>query len=142
MAKQLAFDVEARDRLRAGVNKIARAVASTLGPKGRSAILDKSWGGPTITRDGVSVADEIELEDPYENMAAQLVREAATRTNKDAGDGTSTATVLTKAIVDEGMKLLAAGAKGDELLRGLREAVNVVTESLTKKARKIDIKDK
>ena len=142
MAKQLAFDMEARDRLRAGVDKIARAVASTLGPKGRCAILDKSWGGPTITKDGVTVADEIELEDPYENMAAQMVKEAASRTNKDAGDGTTTATVLAKALVDEGMKLLAAGAHGDGLLRGMRKAVDVVIADLTKRSRKIDIKDK
>ena len=109
MAKQMAFDTEARDRLREGVHKIARAVASTLGPKGRNAILDKSWGGPSITKDGVSVADEIELDDPYENMAAQLVREAASKTNKIAGDGTTTATVLAQAIFREGSKLVVAG---------------------------------
>ena len=142
MAKQMAFDVEARDRLRAGVDKIARAVSSTLGPKGRNAILDKSWGGPSITKDGVTVADEIELEDPYENMAAQLIREAATRTNKDAGDGTTTATVLAKAITDEGLKLLAAGAHGDGLLRGMRKAVDGVVADITKRARKINVNDR
>ncbi len=138
MAKQMAFDVEARDRVRAGVDKIARAVGSTLGPKGRNAILDKSWGGPTITKDGVTVADEIELENPYENMAAQLVREAATRTNKDAGDGTTTATVLAKALTDEGLKLLAAGAHGDGLLRGVKQAVEAVTADIAKRSRKIN----
>ena len=142
MAKQMAFDMEARERLRAGVDKIARAVASTLGPKGRCAILDKSWGGPTITKDGVTVADEIELEDPYENMAAQLVREAATRTSKDAGDGTTTATVLSKALVDEGLKLLAAGAHGDGLLRGMRVAVDAVVAEIGKRSKKVDIKDR
>ncbi len=142
MAKQMAFDVEARDRLRAGVDKIARAVGSTLGPKGRNAILDKSWGGPAITKDGVTVADEIELEDPYENMAAQLIREAATRTNKDAGDGTTTATVLAKALADEGFKLLAAGAQGDGLQRGLRAAVEAVVADVAKRARKVNVNDK
>jgi chaperonin GroEL len=142
MAKQMAFDIEARDRLRAGVDKIARAVSSTLGPKGRNAILDKSWGGPTITKDGVTVADEIELEDPYENMAVQLIREAATRTSKDAGDGTTTATVLAKGLSDEGMKLLAAGAHGDGMLRGLKKAVDVAVDDLHKRARKINVKNR
>ena len=142
MAKQMAFDVEARDRLRAGVEKIARAVGSTLGPKGRNAILDKSWGGPSITKDGVTVADEIELEDPYENMAAQLVREAATRTNKDAGDGTTTATVLAKALTDEGLKLLAAGAHSDGLLRGTKKAVEAAVAEIAKRARKINAGDR
>ncbi|MBC7976581.1 MAG: chaperonin GroEL, partial [Myxococcales bacterium] len=142
MAKQMAFDVEARDHLRNGVAKIARAVGSTLGPKGRNAILDKSWGGPTITKDGVTVADEVELENAYENMGAQLIREAATRTNKDAGDGTTTATVLAKALCDEGMKLLAAGARGDGLLRGMKLAVETVTADVAKRARKINVNDK
>ncbi|HVQ27688.1 MAG TPA: chaperonin GroEL, partial [Planctomycetota bacterium] len=142
MPKQMAFDVEARAHLRAGVDKIARAVGSTLGPKGRNAILDKSWGGPSITKDGVTVADEIELEDPYENMAVQLIREAATRTNKDAGDGTTTATVLAKALTDEGMKLLAAGAHGDGLIRGLRKAVELTVAELGKRARKINVNDR
>jgi len=142
MAKQMAFDVEARDRLRAGVDKIARAVSSTLGPKGRNAILDKSWGGPSITKDGVTVADEIELDNPYENMAAQLIREAATRTNKDAGDGTTTATVLAKALTDEGLKLLAAGAKGDGLLRGMRKAVEAAVADIEKRSRKINVQDR
>ena len=142
MAKQMAFDVEARDRLRAGVEKISRAVGSTLGPKGRNAILDKSWGGPSITKDGVTVADEIELEDPYENMAAQLVREAATRTNKDAGDGTTTATVLAKALTDEGLKLLAAGAHGDGLLRGIKKAVDAAVAEIGKRSRKINAGDR
>ena len=142
MAKQMAFDMEARDRLRAGVDKIARAVSSTLGPKGRNAILDKSWGGPSITKDGVTVADDIELDDPYENMAAQLVREAASKTNKVAGDGTSTATVLAKALFDEGTKLLVSGAHGDGLLRGMKTAVQKVSEMLDKSADRISVGDK
>ena len=109
MAKQLAYSDEARQKLLNGVSKLARAVRSTLGPRGRNAVLDKGWGSPNVTKDGVTVAEEIELQDPYENMGAQLVKEAASKTSDVAGDGTTTATVLAQAIVREGDKLVAAG---------------------------------
>src|SRR5258708_2241271 len=107
-AKQLLFDENARQTLLKGVSKLARAVAVTLGPKGRNVVLDKKYGSPTITKDGVTVAKEIELEDPYENMGAQMVREVASKTSDNAGDGTTTATVLAQAIVREGLKTVAA----------------------------------
>ena len=110
MAKMLAYDEEARQKLASGVSKLARAVRSTLGPRGRNAVIDKGWGSPTVTKDGVTVAEEIELTDPYENMGAQLVKEAASKTSDAAGDGTTTATVLAEAIFKEGLKALAAGA--------------------------------
>src|ERR1700757_5512587 len=109
-AKMLSFDAEARKSLLEGVTKLARAVKVTLGPRGRNAVIDKGWGSPTITKDGVAVAEEIELTDPYENMGAQLVKEAASKTSDAAGDGTTTATVLAEAIFREGLKALAAGA--------------------------------
>src|ERR687884_2349315 len=109
MAKQLVFNEEARRSLKKGVDTLANAVATTLGPKGRNVALDKKFGAPTVTHDGVTVAKEIELDDPYENMGAQLVKEAATKTNDIAGDGTTTATVLARAIVNEGMKHVTAG---------------------------------
>ena len=108
-AKQLTYSDEARQKLLAGVSKLARAVRSTLGPRGRNAVLDKGWGSPTVTKDGVTVAEEIELTDPYENMGAQLVKEAASKTSDVAGDGTTTATVLAEAIYREGLKMIAAG---------------------------------
>src|SRR5690606_6991367 len=110
MAKQLVFNEAARRSLKIGVDKLADAVSTTLGPKGRNVALDKKFGAPTVTHDGVTVAKEIELEDPYENMGAQLLKEAATKTNDIAGDGTTTATVLAQAIVNEGLKNVAAGA--------------------------------
>ncbi len=110
MAKMLAYDEEARQKLASGVTKLARAVRSTLGPRGRNAVIDKGWGSPTVTKDGVTVAEEIELTDPYENMGAQLVKEAASKTSDAAGDGTTTATVLAEAIFKEGLRALAAGA--------------------------------
>src|SRR3712207_7491312 len=110
MAKQLKFREEARRKLETGVNKLADAVKVTLGPKGRNVVLEKKWGSPTITNDGVTIAREIELEDPYENMGAQLAKEVATKTNDVAGDGTTTATVLAQAMVKEGMRNVAAGA--------------------------------
>ena len=113
MAKMLAYDEEARQKLASGVSKLARAVRSTLGPRGRNAVIDKGWGSPTVTKDGVTVAEEIELTDPYENMGAQLVKEAASKTSDAAGDGTTTATVLAEAIFKEGLKALAAGADAD-----------------------------
>src|SRR5574337_918346 len=119
MAKQIVFSDEARQKLTAGVNKLAQAVMTTLGPKGRNVAIDKKWGAPTITHDGVSVAKEIELEDPYQNMGAQLLKEAATKTNDIAGDGTTTATVLAHAIVNEGLKNLAAGSNPSRLKQGI-----------------------
>src|ERR1700689_2589117 len=109
-AKQLAYSDEARQKLLAGVSKLARAVRSTLGPRGRNAVIDKGWGSPTVTKDGATVAEDIELSDPYENMGAQLVKEAASKTSDIAGDGTTTATVLAEAIYKEGLRALASGA--------------------------------
>src|SRR3990170_2072594 len=110
MPKQILFDEEARRALKRGIDQLADAVKITLGPKGRNVVLDKKWGAPTITNDGVTIAKEIDLEDPFENMGAQLVKEVATKTNDIAGDGTTTATVLAQAIVQEGLKNVAAGA--------------------------------
>ena len=133
-AKQLAFSEDARRRLKAGVDILANAVATTLGPKGRNVALDKKFGAPTITHDGVTVAKEIELEDPFENMGAQLLKEAATKTNDIAGDGTTTATVLAQAIVTEGLKNVAAGANPMLLKRGIEAAAEAVVEAITKQA--------
>ena len=123
MAKEIKFDIEARDGLKRGVDALANAVKVTLGPKGRNVVIAKSFGGPTITKDGVSVAKEIELEDPIENMGAQMVKEVASKTNDEAGDGTTTATVLAQAIVKEGLKNVAAGANPMDLKRGIDKAV-------------------
>ena len=123
MAKVLKFDEEARRALEAGVNRLADTVKVTLGPKGRNVVLDKKWGAPTITNDGVSIAREVELEDPFENMGAQLVKEVATKTNDVAGDGTTTATVLAQALVRHGLRNVAAGASPMELKRGIEKAV-------------------
>ena len=123
-AKQLTYSDEARQKLLAGVSKLARAVRSTLGPRGRNAVIDKGWGSPTVTKDGVTVAEEIELTDPYENMGAQLVKEAASKTSDVAGDGTTTATVLAEAIYREGLKMIAAGADPMALTRGIEKAVD------------------
>src|SRR5512147_1494835 len=123
MTKQLVFKTEAQRSLKRGVDMLTRAVATTLGPKGRNVALDKRFGAPTITHDGVTVAMEIELEDPYENMGAQLLKEAATKTNDIAGDGTTTSTVLAHSIVTEGLKTLAAGANPMLLKRGIEQAV-------------------
>src|SRR6059058_44234 len=129
-AKQLTYSDEARQKLLAGVSKLARAVRSTLGPRGRNAVLDKGWGSPTVTKDGVTVAEEIELKDPYENMGAQLVKEAASKTSDVAGDGTTTATVLAEAIFLEAYKYAASGANVTELNRGIRQASEAVVEAL------------
>ena len=134
MAKQLVFKDEARRRLQAGVDILANAVSTTLGPKGRNVALDKKFGAPTITHDGVTVAREIELEDPYENMGAQLLKEAATKTNDIAGDGTTTATVLAQAIVQEGMKNIAAGANPMLLKRGILAAADAISANLEKQS--------
>src|SRR5262250_3986804 len=135
MAKQLVFDEQARRSLKKGIDTLASAVKTTLGPKGRNVALDKKFGAPTVTHDGVTVAKEIELEDPYENMGAQLLKEAATKTNDVAGDGTTTATVLAHAIVNEGLKNLAAGANPMILRRGLEkgaEAIMAEIKSMSK----------
>jgi chaperonin GroEL len=134
MAKQLTFREEARRRLKTGIDQTARAVATTLGPKGRNVAVDKKWGAPTITHDGVTVAKEIELEDPYENMGAQLLKEAATKTNDIAGDGTTTATVLAHALVNEGLKNMAAGANPMLLKRGLEKASAAVSAAIKEMA--------
>ena len=119
MAKDICFDIEVRKRMENGVNKLADTVKVTIGPKGRNVVLDKSYGTPLITNDGVTIAKEIELEDRYENMGAQLVKEVATKTNDIAGDGTTTATVLAQALVNEGMKNIAAGAYPLDVKRGI-----------------------
>src|SRR5713226_4397765 len=141
MAKQLVFAEDARRRLKAGVDAVANAVGTTLGPKGRNVALDKKFGAPTVTHDGVTVAKEIELEDPYENMGAQLLKEAATKTNDIAGDGTTTSTVLAHAIVTEGLKNLAAGSNPMLLKRGIERGTEAVVESLRKMAQKIETKE-
>ncbi|HAC92349.1 MAG TPA: molecular chaperone GroEL, partial [Planctomycetaceae bacterium] len=142
MAKQMVFDDEARQSLLAGVSKLARAVKSTLGPRGRNAVLDKGWGSPKVTKDGVTVAEDIDLDDPYENLGAQLVKEAASKTNDVAGDGTTTATVLAEAIYREGLKMIAAGADPMALSRGISKAIAEVSEALSKMSQKIDEKSK
>jgi len=137
-AKMLAFDVEARKALLEGVTKLARAVKVTLGPRGRNAVLDKGWGAPTVTKDGVTVAEEVELKDKYENIGAKLVKEAASKTSDVAGDGTTTATVLAEAIFKEGYRQLTSGADAMALARGIRKAVDAVVENLKKQSRPID----
>ena len=141
MSKEIKFGVEARKALGAGVDAVANTVKVTLGPKGRNVVLDKSYGSPLITNDGVSIAKEIELKDPYENMGAQLVREVASKTNDVAGDGTTTATVLAQAIVMEGMKNLEAGANPIVLRKGIRKAVDAAVESIKKQSSKVKGKD-
>ncbi len=133
-AKELSFDNEARKSLLTGVEKLAAAVKSTLGPRGRNAVLDKSWGGPTVTKDGVSVAEEIELRDKVENMGAKLVKEAASKTSDDAGDGTTTATVLAEALVKAGHRQITAGADPNSLVRGMKKAVTAVAARITESA--------
>src|SRR6185312_10965328 len=141
MAKQLSFNDDARKALEAGINKLADTVKVTLGPKGRNVVIDKKWGAPTITNDGVTIAREVELEDAYENLGAQLAKEVATKTNDVAGDGTTTATVLAQAMVHEGLRNVAAGASPEALNRGIRKAVEAVSQQLLDTAREIDGKD-
>ena len=129
-AKDVRFSDDARSRMFKGVNILANAVKVTLGPKGRNAVLDKSFGAPTVTKDGVSVAKEIELKDKFENMGAQMVKEVASNTSDEAGDGTTTATVLAQAIIREGLKSVAAGANPMDLKRGIDLAVTSATEEL------------
>src|SRR5512147_1891392 len=140
-AKQLVFAEDARRRLKNGVDIVASAVSTTLGPKGRNVALDRKFGSPTVTHDGVTVAKEIELEDPFENMGAQLLKEAATKTNDIAGDGTTTSTVLAHAIVTEGLKALAAGYNPMMLKRGIEVATDKVVEQLRKAAVSINTKE-
>lgn len=137
MAKEITFDTSARDRIKKGVDKLADAVKVTLGPKGRNVILDKKFGAPTVTKDGVSVAKEIELKDPIENMGAQLVKEVASKTADAAGDGTTTATVLAQAIYAHGIKNVAAGANPMDLKRGIDKAVEAVVENLRSQSKKV-----
>ncbi|MFH1086728.1 MAG: chaperonin GroEL, partial [Chloroflexota bacterium] len=141
MAKQLQFSEEARRSLKAGMDKLALAVGTTLGPKGRNVALDKKWGAPTITHDGVTVAKEIELADKFENMGAQLLKEAATKTNDVAGDGTTTATVLAQAIVHEGMKNVAAGANAMLLKHGIEAASEAVVKAIREMSRPVVTRD-
>ncbi len=142
MAKQMVFDDDARQPLLAGVSKLARAVKSTLGPRGRNAVLDKGWGSPKVTKDGVTVAEDIELDDPYENLGAQLVKEAASKTNEVAGDGTTTATVMSEAIFREGLKMIAAGYDPMAISRGIGKAVDAVCEEILSNATPISEKNK
>ncbi len=141
MAKILEFDEDARHSLERGVDALANAVKVTLGPKGRNVVIDKKWGSPTITNDGVTIAREIELEDPYENLGAQLAKEVATKTNDVAGDGTTTATVLAQAMVHEGLKVVTAGGAPMDIKRGINAAVVAINDQLLKDAREVSGKD-
>ena len=141
-AKQLSFGIEAREKVMNGVEILSKAVKATLGPRGRNVVLGKKWGSPTVTKDGVTVAKEIELEDPYENMGAQMVKEVASKTSDVAGDGTTTATVLAEAIFKEGLRNVTAGANPMDIKRGIDHAVQAVvgelkklSQAMTKKAR-------
>src|SRR5256885_4775967 len=139
-AKQIAFDQEAREAMRRGISKLARAVKVTLGPKGRNVILQKSFGSPTVTKDGVTVAKEIELEDKYENMGAQMVKEVASKTSDVAGDGTTTATVLAEAIYNEGLRAVVSGVNPMLMKRGMEKAVEDIVAKL--KSMSIPVKNK
>src|SRR5215469_1274677 len=140
-AKQRSYSDDARQKLLQGVSKLARAVRATLGPRGRNAVIDKGWGSPNVTKDGVTVAEDIELQDPYENMGAQLVKEAASKTSDVAGDGTTTATVLAEYIYREGLKAVSAGADPMALVRGIQSGVDKVVEDLKSTAQKVDAND-
>lgn len=137
MAKEIKYGTEARTALEAGVDKLANTVRVTIGPKGRNVVLDKSYGAPLITNDGVTIAKEIELEDAFENMGAQLVKEVATKTNDVAGDGTTTATVLAQAMIQEGMKNLEAGANPIVLRRGMKKATEKAVETIAAMSSKV-----
>src|SRR5574344_125962 len=136
-AKQMLYDMEARQKILAGISKLNKAVASTLGPCGRNVILDKKFGSPQITKDGVTVAKEIELPDPFENMGAQMVREVASKTNDVAGDGTTTATLMAEAIYREGLKNITAGANPMAIRRGIDKATAAVVDAIAKQAKKV-----
>ena len=137
MAKQIIYGEEARKALLGGINKLADTVKITLGPKGRNVVLDKKFGAPLITNDGVTIAKEVELEDPFENMGAQLVKEVATKTNDVAGDGTTTATLLAQALIREGMKNVTAGANPMVLRKGIQKATETAVEAIEKNAKKV-----
>ncbi|PHQ82968.1 MAG: molecular chaperone GroEL, partial [Phycisphaera sp.] len=128
--KELTFDTDARQALLTGVEKLAKAVKSTLGPRGRTVVLDKSWGGPSVTKDGVTVAEEIELSNKAENMGAMLVKQAASKTSDDAGDGTTTATVLAEALFKQGLRYITAGVDANALIRGMKHGVEAVAKSI------------
>ena len=136
--KELTFETDARHALQSGVEKLARAVKSTLGPRGRNSVIDKSWGGPTVTKDGVTVAEEIELRDPFENLGVQLVKEAASKTSDDAGDGTTTATVLAEALFTSGLRSLASGVDANALVRGMKQGVELPAKDIPKRARPVN----
>src|SRR3989344_3619899 len=141
MAKQLLYGDEARKKLKTGIDTLARAVVTTLGPKGRNVALEKKWGSPSVIHDGVTVAKEIELADPFENMGAQLVKEAASKTNDVAGDGTTTATLLAKAIVDECIKNITSGANPMILRHGLEKGLEVLVSEIKRMAKPIKSKE-
>ena len=141
MAKEIKYGEDARKALEAGVNKLANTVRVTIGPKGRNVVLDKQFGAPLITNDGVTIAKEIELEDAFENMGAQLVREVATKTNDVAGDGTTTATVLAQAMINEGMKNLAAGATPIILRKGMKKATDTAVAAIAAMSSKVSSKN-
>src|SRR2546429_4077662 len=141
MAKMLEFDEEARRALERGVDRLADAVKVTLGPRGRNVVIDKKWGAPTITNDGVTVAREIDLEDPYENLGAQLAKEVATKTNDVAGDGTTTATVLAQAMVREGRRSVTAGANPMAMKKGIDAAAQAASDLLLARAREVGEED-
>ena len=141
MAKEINYDIDARKKMENGVNKLADTVKVTLGPKGRNVVLQQSYGTPLITNDGVTIAKDIELEDSYENMGAQLVKEVATKTNDIAGDGTTTATVLAQAMVNEGMKNVAAGANPIILRKGMKVAADAAVEAIEEMSKPVTGKD-
>lgn len=141
MAKEVKFNEEARKKMEEGINKLSNAVKVTLGPKGRNVVLDKKFGSPLITNDGVTIAKEIELEDPYENMGAQLVKEVATKTNDIAGDGTTTATLLAQAIIREGLKNVAAGANPMIIQKGIKKAVERAVEGIKEFSKVVETKE-
>ena len=137
MAKTIKFNTEVRSAMKAGADQLADAVKVTLGPKGRNVVIDKKFGAPQVTKDGVTVAKEVELEDKYENMGAQMVKEVASKTNEQAGDGTTTATVLAQAIINVGLKNVAAGANPMDIKRGIDKAVAAVVEDLKKRSQAV-----
>jgi chaperonin GroEL len=137
MAKEIKFDIDARDRLKSGIDQLANAVKVTLGPKGRNVVIEKKFGAPQVTKDGVTVAKEVDLEDAFENLGAQMVKEVASKTNDDAGDGTTTATVLAQSIVNVGLKNVTAGANPMDLKRGIDKAVIEVVKSLQKQSKEV-----
>ena len=137
MAKQIIYGEEARKALQAGIDQLANTVKITLGPKGRNVVLDKKFGAPLITNDGVTIAKEIELDDPFENMGAQLVKEVSTKTNDAAGDGTTTATLLAQALIREGMKNIAAGANPMDVKRGISKAVDSAVAEIKKNSKNL-----